>query len=163
MHVLRRVTTSAAARPTPAHIRRLATATEQAQVPPTTAELHRAALAAAKGHRPEQAKANATDSAADSSRRADIDRSRYGSTRADVATTEAGEDISAGRSRTYVREEGIAEQTSTTLPEILRMDLHRRQNLPLLRSEVRVKRTVRPQRNVYHSGDCSALFLTDCL
>lgn len=114
---------------------------QAATAPPTTAELHRAALAANRGQRPEQAKANAADNAAATSRRADIDRSRYGSSRADVAATEAAEDISAGRSRTYVREDGIAEQTATTLPEILRMDLHRRQNLPLLRSEIKVKRT----------------------
>lgn len=91
--------------------------------------------------KPFQAPANAADRASSTSRRKYIDRSRYGRTRANVAEIELGEDISAGRSRTYVREDDIESQTSTTLPEILRMDLHRRQNLPLLRSEVRVKRT----------------------
>jgi hypothetical protein len=91
--------------------------------------------------KPYQAPANSADRASSTSRRKDIDRSRYGRTRANVAESELGDDISAGRSRTYVREDDIESQTSTTLPEILRMDLHRRQNLPLLRSEVRVKRT----------------------
>ena len=106
---------------------------------------------------PEQVAANPADDVADASRRADIDRRRYGSTRENVAATELGEDISAGRSRTYVREDDIEKQTAATLYEILRQDLHRRQNLPLLREGVNLKRT---GSGLAHTPDVRDVWLT---
>lgn len=122
---------------TASHQRQFTASSEQAASSSSSSSSPPAEQAA----KPYQAPANPADRASSTSRRKDIDRSRYGRTRANVAEAELGEDISAGRSRTYVREDDIESQTSTTLPEILRMDLHRRQNLPLLRKEVRVKRT----------------------
>ena len=106
---------------------------------------------------PEQVAANPADDVADASRRADIDRRRDGSTRENVAATELGEDISAGRSRTYVREDDIEKQTAATLYEILRQDLHRRQNLPLLREGVNLKRT---GSGLAHTPDVRDVWLT---
>lgn len=75
-----------------------------------------------------------TESAADSSRRTDVDRSRQ------VKVRGGRDHVPEDFSRTYVREEEEDKATADTLPEILQQDLHRRQHLKLLRKDVRIRR-----------------------
>ena len=73
------------------------------------------------------------ESAAESSRRK-IDRSR------NVKVRGGRDHVPEDFSRTYVREEEEDKATADTLPEILQQDLHRRQDLKLLRSNVLIRR-----------------------